>query len=948
MYRQNKFRTLMIEDERQIDIILESPDKSLYVEDDRGYSLEKQRIRRFAAENPEEDTLRTRIKSAKDVNAEILQVTYDFFFGGRVRTLFPDSEKTVKAFKIIHDLAKEYGLKFSASISNPLDLGRGYVINHDEVGYTWHYREGAIDDTGFYDVKMPMQTQWSNNKGPIRLVLDKIVVYAFHEERYKDTTYFYVNPDEILDISETAKLEIMGDEEISKRGNGSMPVRVRGQWKDIKLGYNRCLVVLVYRTQELDYFSEGALRYMKGIIDLHAEAGITYQGFYSDEMHIQFDWDSNVHFASTEVTTRYLTPNLAKRYAKLYGEEFNDFGKYLVYFAYNQHGFDKDEKDIPAQHIMFPGEEGIYKTWLFRKRYFELLNDVVVDLCVQMKKYAEEKFGNPIDAHGHATWKESPTLDKNYPEMKWYSLRRDDMFSRYDYHPEYVASSSIIEAVAGCYDYFRWNDYFTGGGTDHGEHGYSDRNYYTQAFGASLGVLNESRHGYAGGWGSPVPIIERMNAVGRTYGNSGFRGVSTDCFVQNMQHRKTDVLAVYPLDLLYTEERFGSWMVQYGYCNYITEAKLLEHGKVTNGVLDVKGCKYRALVFLYQSFVSEKTIDLIEKFIAQGGRVLWMATPPALSWETGKEVERWQNIFGVSYGRDIFNGKTAKGKSIHFADEIGTADMVIPTDFLPDYVYQVNALNAKPIAWLEGMPVGFDKKYGSGGHAVYLAFRARDDQSQSMGADISTLFDVLRYMGSYSPDGGEIISRPAGARYLVNRFPNGAVSMAVHYRTFNEYWPGLYGRDPKQDEEYLKGRELPSMEIQLSQESMFDNTITYHGTGTLTYNIVDGKLWGFAGYGGCITINGTTYSFAQPGTDFCFVNVDPEHLNVKKAVLIYYDGAGRVTIPNSAGLQSPKAAVCKLNVMEPEHEIPVDFNSEKLSVVFDVASKGKWIIIWEE
>lgn len=35
---------------------------------------------------------------------------------------------------------------------------------------------------------------------------------------------------------------------------------------------------------------------MKSIIDRHAAAGITYQGFYSDEMHIQFDWNLGVHF----------------------------------------------------------------------------------------------------------------------------------------------------------------------------------------------------------------------------------------------------------------------------------------------------------------------------------------------------------------------------------------------------------------------------------------------------------------------------------------------------------------------------------------------------------------------------------------------------------------------------------------------------------------------------
>jgi len=939
----------MIEDERQLDVILDSPDKSLLVEDDRGYSMEKKTFRENV-KGSVEDTLRARLKGTKDVNAEILQVSYDFFFGGRNREYFPDSEKTVQAYKVIHDLAKEYGLKFSASISNPLDLGGGYVKKHEEVGYSWHYHEGKIDSSGRYDVKMSLQKQWSNNKGPVRLILDRIVVYAFREERYEDTCYFYVNPDEILDISETAKLEELNSEEISKRGNGYVAARVMGQWADVKPGYDRCLTVLVYRTQELDYFCDGALDYMKGIIDQHADAGITYQGFYSDEMHIQFDWDSNVHFALNEVTTRYLTPNFAKKYAALYGDQFSDFAKYLVYFSYHQHDFCASERDLPAQHIFLPGAEGVYQTWLFRKRYFELLQDVVVELCVNVKEYTEEKFQNKVYAHGHATWKESPTVDKTYPEMRWYSLRRDDLYSRYDYHPEYVFSSSSIEAISACYDYFRWNDYFTGGGTDHGEHGYSDRNYYTQAFGASLIVLNKEKNGYAGGWGSPQPIIDRMNAVGRVYGcGGGFRGISNDSFVQNKETRLTDVLAVYPLDLFYSEERFGSWMVQYGYCNYITEMKLLENAKVgANGELLVNGNSYKALVFFYQSFVSGKTLELLENFLAKGGRVLWMSTPPVMRWDNNSDTGKWYEMFGVKPGDEPFRGIIAKDAKVRFDAAVNTEDMVIPTDMLPDFVYDVSADGAKEIAWLGDKAVGFEKTFPGGGKSLYLAFRARDDQSRSMGQDISTLFDLLCHIGAYAADGGEIISRPECAKYLVSRFPNEAVSLVRHYRTFEERWPGLYGRDPKQDEEFLRGRELPSMEIALSNEKILGHNIDYHGSWTLSYRLLGDKLHGFCGNGGSISIDGKVYSFATPGPDLCFANVDPEHLEAKKATLVHYGDAGKVTIPNTSGMTNPKAAVCILNQMEPEREIPVDVTSEEISVVFDVSAAGRWLIIWED
>jgi hypothetical protein len=949
MYHLSKFRTLMFENEQQLDILLESPDKSLIVEDDRGYSMEQKKFR-DNVKGSTEDTLRARIESARDANVGILQLTYDFFFGGSVRSLYPDSEKTVRAYKAVYDLAKEYGLEFSASVTNPLDLGGGYVQKHDEVGYSWHYHEGLIDDDGSFSVKMSRQTQWSNNKGPVRLEIDKVVVYAFKEERYEDSCYFYVNPDEILAISATAVLEEMGSEEISKRGNGHMPVRVMGKWEGKKPGYDRCLAVLVYKTQELDYFCDGALGYMKGVIDQHGDAGITYQGFYSDEMHIQFDWDSNVHFGLNEVTTRYMTKNFARRYAAAFGQEFEDFGKYLVYFSYHQHEFHPDERDLPVQHIMSPGPEGIYSTWLFRKRYFEMLNDVVVGLCADTKAYAEAKFKNPIAAHGHATWKESPTLDKNYPELKWYSLRRDDLFSRYDYHPEYVFSSSIIEAVAGCYDYFRWNDYYTGGGTDHGEHGYSDRNYYNQAFGASLAALNSEQRGYAGGWGSPQQVLDRLNAMGRVYGNGTFRGPSKDQMVQNLQTRLTDVLAVYPLDLLYTEERFGSWMVQYGYCNYITERKLLEHAQIDeSGALVVKGRAYRALVFLYQTFLSNETLSWLECFVKNGGKLLWMSAPPALDWNSGESVaEGWQKLFGVRPLDELYRGVCAGGKSVRFDSAIATADMPIPTDMLPDYVYSFGAEGAREIAWLDEKAVGFEKEYDGGGRAIYAAFRVRDDQSGSMGEDISTLFDLLCYMGAYDESGGEIISRPKESRYMVQRFPNGTVSMANHYRTFHEKWASLYGRDPESDAQALKGRELPTMEINLEEETVLGQKITYKGSGTLAFRHEDGKLLGYCGNGRKISVNGREYIFADEDGEICYAHIAPEHLNVKEAIALFYDKAGEVTIPNETGIKNPKAVACKKNMLAAEREIDAALCEEGICISFDESMAGNWVLIYTE
>lgn len=390
-----------------------------------------------------------------------------------------------------------------------------------------------------------------------------------------DTNLFYVNPQNIIDISETANYEV--DEEsvkVSFNGYGCGNMRVFGN-TDIGKEYNRCLAVVTYRTPELDYFSDYAVKYMKSIIDLHKNHGISYTGFYSDEMHIQFDWDLFNHFGESEINTRYVSDELKKQYAKRYGQDFLDFEKYMIYFSYHQHDFLEGPcGEEPSQHVFGKDKKSIYETWLFRKRYFEMLARRVVNICNETKEYAEQVFGNSILTKAHATWQESPTCDRFYKEARFSEWQRGDI-SRYDYTPYYYWSSSIRENIAACYDYFKWNEFLTGGGTDHPEGGFADRNYYSQAFACSLGVLNTTPVAYNGIWGSPNEVVRRIRNVGAVYGN--LTGRTEHNLVQGLSSRITDVLALYPLDLNYVEERFGSWMVQYGYCNYITEDKLHEN-----------------------------------------------------------------------------------------------------------------------------------------------------------------------------------------------------------------------------------------------------------------------------------------------------------------------------------------------------------------------------------
>ena len=98
--------SLIITDEKTLDNIIEDPAKPLIDKEDRGFSLERRSL------YPENTSLLDICMGGQRNRAEMLSVSYDFFFGGSTRENYPDSEKTLKAYKIIHDVAKEHGMGF--------------------------------------------------------------------------------------------------------------------------------------------------------------------------------------------------------------------------------------------------------------------------------------------------------------------------------------------------------------------------------------------------------------------------------------------------------------------------------------------------------------------------------------------------------------------------------------------------------------------------------------------------------------------------------------------------------------------------------------------------------------------------------------------------------------------------------------------------------------------
>ncbi len=421
-------------------------------------------------------------------------------------------------------------------------------------------------------------------------------------------------------------------------------VTVHGEGETHLGPLDRVLVVIRYQTPEMDYFSDRALPFLKELIAKYHKAGIPLAGLYSDEVHIQQDWGYDSHHDEGQLALRFLTPSMAKRFAQRYGPEFADFEKYLVYFCYAQHGFYPTlEARLPALHALGSDPASVARTALLRRRYFDLLDRTVVDLFVAAKRHAEQTFGCVLEATAHATWAESPTCDF------WDAGdgRRSMNTMKYEYTPNFVWSNTVHQAAAACDDYFRWGEFLTGGGTDHAEGGWSDRDYYGLALGCSLGITNPNRsHAYAAGWGWPSQVGERYASLQAAYGVGGHPAFGA---ITEQQHRDVEVLMLYPLSLVACEERFGSWMVQYGYANLVTPEVLLKQGKLLpDGAIELGGRRFTSLAALFEPLPPAGLLPLVERFVAAGGRLVWSGPPPRLDLDGQPVLERWSRLVGAA------------------------------------------------------------------------------------------------------------------------------------------------------------------------------------------------------------------------------------------------------------------------------------------------------------
>ncbi len=858
---------------------------------------------------PQITTLRKICEDAQKRGVRTLIIAFDHFFSqyrpgqDTPRTLTPDTDEYIQLMSQISKFTEQYGIGLELSFLTPLELRTEFTKQTGESGQWMQFVKDIRDpETGAYSVNLFKHKQWANNKGSINLELAEVKVFAFNEQRFGNQ-YRAVLPQTITEISETAQIEEYSGINVKRGDFLATKIRVYGKGAVEKTKGDKILVVLIYKTPEMDYFSENAFPFLKSLCDKYLEAGIKLHGLYSDEIHIQQDWAYHSHHERGQFNLRYVSPGFQKVFAQKYGNEYSNLAPYMLYFVQGQDIFIEDlSAHQPVQHIIYPGLEGILRTALFRARYYRLLQNGVADLFVSAKKYLEGKIGHQLEARAHATWAESPTCDywnRNTCEKFWNYA--------YEYTPEFIWSNTVHQASSACYDYFKWGEFLTGNGNDHPEGGFLDRNYFGLALACSTGNINEYYNSYCAHWGMPPEISNRRQALCDVFGANPWLPFA---MVEDFRHRVSDVLILYPLDLVAVDERFGSWMIQYGYADYITSEKLLELGEFENGKCKIKDREYKTIVALFEPFPPAGLLEKLQTFVDTGGNLIWSGPPSYLNFDGERIIDKWSEIFGINVEINQSLGCSASGKEIEFLNDLShLPPMPILTNFPVDYIYPITPLEpARPIAKCKDKIVGSVKQIDNGGgKAIYLGFRPRDNQCGSLGKETRWLFDILCSFNAYTPSGKfqdyndnpEYLTR--NSKYVMTRFPNGAIAIAPHLKDLEEDWEGGFARDPERDKRIIERLNLPPNTIELNETKIWGHTITYVGTRAVAFRVDSSyNLIAFAGSNSKeITIDGKNYVFSETPLNFVGWAPVPEERKVANGAIMtaIASGSGTLSIP---------------------------------------------------
>ena len=888
-----------------------------------------------------------------------LVIAFDEFFrqyrqdSGSERKLTPDMDEYVQKIKKIGDFARRYHLGIGLSLLSPLELGPAFINRTGEAGRWLHYGVAVRDShSGRFCLQLWRQLYWTNNKGKFAIKLKGVRAFAFKEKSIASARLRVVRPEEILEITSGIQVtEWPGDDESpDKKQTLSFPthrVQISHEGDGQLKGYDRVFVCLEYESPEMDYFSPQALPFLQNLLKKYAEQRIDLVSLYSDEMHIQQDWHYFNHHDNGQFCLRYLTRNMAEIYARNFGGAYQDLDKYLLYFVYGPQSYSHSADGcLNSQYVMGDTPEDLARTILFRDRYYKLLNNHVVDLFKQAKAYAEDLFQRDLPTHAHASWAQSPTIDL------WHTAGLALAPWQYEYTSNFVWSNTVHQAASACYDYWKWGEYLQPTGNDFCEGGWSDRDYYGAAMAASIGIVNKYTNAYAAFWGMPDKAGERKHAVNSAFGGSATESIRA---ITENTHRDVEVLILYPMSLVAAEERFGSWMTQYAYANYITTEKFMQSAEVMDdGRIKLAGRTFSTLVTLFEPVPPLELLARMEKLARGGGHVLWCGPPPMLSAQGQFCLEKWQDLFGVTFLPSLQMGEIAAGKEVRFVGPWQDLScQIILTDFLVDRIYPVRVKDqATPVAYVQNRLVGVHRPLDKG-TVSFCGFRPRDDQSASLGYESKTLFELLSAIGAYPASGRfpgvndntEYVSRTSD--YLTTRFPNSATVIAAHYKSHVESWPGGFSRDPVVDEKVLRENPLPSDTLVLKNFPVNGHQINFSGRLICAFKLDSlNRLLAFEGHS-CreVELDGRRWQFSDhPLNSIVWSPVfEPPALPDPPILQIRCQGSGRISIPWNDASAPIKLYMKPANAKTKARSIPFQYAEGRLQWQMTAELQNQWL-----
>ena len=275
-----------------------------------------------------------------------------------------------------------------------------------------------------------------------------------------------------------------------------------------------------------------------------------------------------------------------------------------------------------------------------------------------------------------------------------------------------------------------------------------------------------------------------------------------------------------------------------------------------------------------------------------------------------------------------------------------------------DQVYPViPGKGSEVLAQVNEEVVGTSRNYGNG-KCTYLGFRPRDDQSESLGYEERTWFEILDALGAYPAtgtfaafnDNTEHLSRTTD--YLCTRFPNQTTVIARHYRTHPESWEGGFGRNRDQDIIDLDQNPLPSGRVDLELFKVNGHEVTFHGDLLVAFRLDDeGDLLAYHGRD-CkeITIDGKTTSFADQNVDQIAWApvVDKRQIPGKAFFQIYLEGKGEVHIPLKTDRRKIKMFDESQIQGSAGNELSFNYKKGIITVKLNNNNTGRWLYLTGE